>query len=153
MTKEQLKELVAKGILGQCNQVDIGNILPTLFNEILDMMAEASQVGNLASLDTEHKSDLVGAINELAGIVETPHFEISFSKSSEELKAIYEACAENITLAKNIVFFNANDELYYRVNGYAMVSEVLKLHTIMQGESGLADTVINLASNGTLSIG
>lgn len=153
MTKEQLKALVAKGILGQGNQVDIGNILPTLFNEILDMMAEASQVGDLADLATDHKSDIVSAINELAGLVESPHFVISFDKTADELKEVYEACAENITLAKNIVFFNANDELYYRVNGYAMVSEVLKLHTIMQGDSGLVDTVVNLSSNGTLSVG
>lgn len=153
MTKEQLKELVAKRILGQGNQVDVGSTLPTLFNGILDLMAEIGQVGDLADLATDHKSDLVSAINELAGIVETPHFVISFTKSSRELKEIYDACNENIILAKNIVFFNAEDSLYYRVNGYAMVGDLLKLHTIMQGDGGLVDTVINLSPNGTLSVG
>lgn len=112
-----------------------------------------AQIGELADLKTDHKSKLVDAINELAEIAETTHFVISFEKTSEELKDVYDACFENITLAKNIVFYNAVDSLYYRVNGYNMVDGVLKLHTIMQGDSGLTDTVINLASNGSLSVG
>ena len=117
-----------------------------------DSSGVQAQIGDLADLETDHKSDLVGAINELAAIAETTHFVISFERSSEDLKAIYDACFENIILAKNIVFYNAVDSLYYRVNGYNMVNNVLKLHTIMQGDSGLTDTVINLASNGSLSV-
>lgn len=112
-----------------------------------------AQIGDLADLKTDHKSKLVDAINELAEIAETAHFVVSFEKTTEELVAIYDACFENITLAKNIVFYNATDSLYYCVNGYNMVDDVLKLHTIMQGDSGLTDTVINLASNGSLSVG
>lgn len=44
MTKEQLKELVAKGILGQCNQVDVGSTLPLILNAILDLFDENSGV-------------------------------------------------------------------------------------------------------------
>lgn len=112
-----------------------------------------AQIGDLADLETDHKSDIVDAINELAEIAETSQLVISFDRPSEDLKAIYDACLENIVLAKNIVFYNASDSLYYRVNGYNMVNDVLKLHTIMQGGSGLVDTVINLASNGSLSVG
>lgn len=117
-----------------------------------DLSGIQAQIGDLADLETDHKSDLVGAINELTDIAETTHFVISFEKTSEELKAIYDVCFENIILAKNIVFYNATDSLYYRVNGYNLVDSVLKLHTIMQGDSGLVDTVINLASNGSLSV-
>ena len=109
----------------------------------------ANQIGDLATLDTDHKSTLVEAINELADLIETQHFVISFSKTNEELKNIYEECKANLNLAKNIVFYNANDNLYYRVNGFNMVNNVLKLHAIM----GTTDTTINLASNGSLSIG
>lgn len=153
MTKEELKSLISYYIEGQGNQIDSGGKLPTILNGILELIAGEDAIGELASLATDHKSDLVNAINELAGLVETPHFVISFDKTSAELREVYNECASNIVLAKNIVFYNANDGLYYRVNGYAMVSDVLKLHTIMQGESGLADTIVNLSSNGTLSVG
>lgn len=153
MTKDQIKALVRSRIEGQGTQIDASSVLPSIFNGILDLMAEGGEVGDLADLSTGHKSDLVSAINELARLVETPHYVISFTKTADELKEIYNACSENLVLAKNIVFYNATDELYYRVNGYAMVSGVLKLHTIMAGESGLADTVVNLSSNGTLSVG
>lgn len=110
-------------------------------------------IGNLSDLETDHKSKLVDAINELADLVEKPNYVISFTTPTADLKAIYDQCKNNLVLAKNIVFYNAETELYYLVNGYNMVSDVLKLHTIMQGESGLVDTTINLASNGSLSVG
>lgn len=109
----------------------------------------AEKIGNLADLDTEHKSDIVSAINEVADLVETSHHVISFQRSSSELKAIYDECARNLIIAKNIVFFNMNTNLYYVVNGYNMVNGILKLHVFI----GSTDTIINLSPNGTLSIG
>lgn len=154
MTKQEIIAKINKFILGQGNQVDLGSVLPSILLDIIGLGSDTDErLGDLASLDTDHKSNIVSAINELADLAETTHFVISFDKTSAELKAVYDACAENIVLAKNIVFYNATDELYYRVNGYNMVSDVLKLHTIMQGDSGLVDTVINLSSNGTLSVG
>lgn len=154
MTRQEIIAKVNRHLLGQGSQVDVASVLPSVLLGILDLGGSTDEkVGDLASLATDHKSDIVSAINELAGLVESPHFVISFDKTADELKEVYEACAENIVLAKNIVFFNATDSLYYRVNGYAMVEGVLKLHTIMQGESGLADTIVNLSSNGTLSVG
>lgn len=108
----------------------------------------ANQIGELAGLDTDHKSTIVGAINELADLVETPHFVISLSTPSAEVKAIYNVCMENIVLAKNIVFYNSADNLYYCVNGYNKVGNVLKLHTLMQG----IDVVLTIASNGTIIV-
>lgn len=154
MTRQEIIAKVNRHLLGQGSQVDVASVLPSVLLGILDLGGSTDEkVGDLASLTTDHKSDIVSAINELAGLVESPHFVISFEKTADELKEVYEACAENIVLAKNIVFFNATDSLYYRVNGYAMVESVLKLHTIMQGESGLANTIVNLSSNGTLSVG
>lgn len=109
----------------------------------------ANQIGDIAGLDTDHKATLVDAINEIASLLETPHFVISFTKSSAELKEVYEECKANLVLAKNIVFYNSNTNLYYRVNGYNMVNNVLKLHALI----GATDTTINLSSNGTLSVG
>lgn len=149
MTKEEKLTEIAK-IKGQGNQIDCGTLLTDF---LIELVEDGDVVGDLASLETDHKSDIVSAINEVAEMAETDHYVISFSRTADELKAIYDECNTNIVLAKNIVFYNANDELYYRVNGYNMVGGVLKLHTIMQGESGLMDTVINLSSNGTLSVG
>lgn len=146
MTKQEFINIVNKSIEGQGSQIDLGGVLPKL---LFFLVENVDVVGDLASLDTDHKSDLVSAINEVADLIETPHFEISFSKSSADLKEIYAECKRNLTLAKNIVFYNSNTNLYYRVNGYNMVNNVLKLHTIM----GDVDTTINLSSNGTLSIG
>lgn len=128
-------------------------IIRKALNELhSSISALVGQSGDLAALDTDHKADLVEAINELAALVETPNFVIALDSSSADLKAIYNACAANIVLAKNIVFYNSTDSLYYRVNGYNIVNSVIKLHTIMQGDSGLMDTVISLSSNGTLSV-
>lgn len=38
MSKDELKELVASKIAGQGTQVDLGNALPTILNEIIDQM-------------------------------------------------------------------------------------------------------------------
>lgn len=146
MNREEFNRIVEKCLKGQGTQIDVAGVLPKLFLYLADNLGA---IGDLASLDTDHKSDIVEAINEVANLVETPHFEISFTKSSEDLKTIYNECKKNLTLAKNIVFFNSNTNLYYRVNGYNMVNNVLKLHAIM----GDVDTTINLSSNGTLSVG
>lgn len=145
MEKQEFVRLVNRHLDGQGSQIDVAGVLPKLLITIADWL---EGVGDLASLDTDHKSDLVAAINEVADLVETPHFVISFSKSSAEMKEVYDVCAANLILAKNIVFYNGNDNLYYRVNGYNMVDGVLKLHAIM----GSVDTTINLSSNGTLSV-
>lgn len=153
MEREEIIATVNRHLVGQGSQVDVASVLPKVIFGILDLLGGSdTKIGDLADLVTDHKSDLVGAINEVADLVETPHFVISFDKTADELKEVYNACAEHLILAKNIVFYNATDELYYLVNGYNMVNSVLKLHTIMQGESGLVDTVVNLSSNGTLSV-
>lgn len=146
MSKQEFIDLVRKNLEGQGSQIDLAGVLPKLLLGIIDQM---ESVGDLASLDTDHKSDVVSAINEVAGLVETPHFVISFAKSSSELKEIYDECQKNLVLAKNIVFYNDSTKLYYRVNGYNISDNVLKLHAIM----GDVDTIINLASNGSLSVG
>lgn len=43
MTKEQLKSIVAKKVQGQGTNIDAANVLPTLFNEILDMIPEEQE--------------------------------------------------------------------------------------------------------------
>lgn len=136
MEKQEFINIVNKHLAGQGTQIDVAGVFPKLFLALAEWF------------DADEAT-----INELKDLAETPHFVISFDKTSAELKEVYEACAANIILAKNIVFYNATDSLYYRVNGYNMVSNVLKLHTIMQGDSGLVDTVVNLSSNGTLSVG
>lgn len=145
MERTEFVELVKKHIEGQGTQIDVAGVVPKLLLAIADWYKE---MGNLSELETTHKEDIMSAINELAELVETPHFVISFSKSATELKEIYDECARNLVLAKNIVFFNAEDNLYYRVNGYNMVNNALKLHAIM----GAADVTITLSSNGTLSV-
>lgn len=148
MTKEEKLALVAS-ILAQGNQLDCGTLLTGLLKA---MVEDFDSVGDLASLLTDHKSDIVSAINEIAEIAETSHYVISLTSSTADLKAIYDECADNIVLAKNIVFYNSVDDLYYRVNGYNKATDAIKLHTIMKGDSGLMDTVITLSSNGTLSV-
>lgn len=121
-------------------------------NEIKAEMFElehSQKIGDLADLDTDHKDTIVSAINEVADLVETQHFVISFQKSATELKEVYDECKANLVLAKNIVFYNSNTNLYYCVNGYNMVNNILKLHAII----GDVNTIINLSPNGTLSIG
>lgn len=50
MTKEQLKDLVAKRILGQGNQVDVGSTLPLVLNGIIDKLVEAGDLSEYAQL-------------------------------------------------------------------------------------------------------
>lgn len=40
MTKEELKKLVADKIAGQGTQVDLGNALPIILNELIDRLAD-----------------------------------------------------------------------------------------------------------------
>ena len=45
MTKEQIKDLVAAKIAGQGSMVDVGGGLPTIFNEIIDLIPEGGGGG------------------------------------------------------------------------------------------------------------
>lgn len=53
MTKEELKALVSKRIMGQGNQVDVGSTLPLVLNEIIDKLGdgEMSDYAQLVELD------------------------------------------------------------------------------------------------------
>lgn len=146
MNTVEFVNTVKKHIEGQGSQIDVAGVLPKLLIAIAEWV---DGMGDLAELDTDHKSDIVSAINEVADLVETPHFVISFTKSASELKEIYDECEKNLILAKNIVFYNSETDLYYKVNGYNMVNGLLKLHVLMSG----VDTTINLSSWGALSIG
>lgn len=132
-----------------------GSAAATLLREIF-LYFEGSHhdaIGDLADLKTDHKSSAVEAINELFGVIETPEMEISMLQTNAQRKAIFDECALRPSIAKNIVFYNVSDAMYYRVNGYNIISNVLYLHTIMQGESGtLRSVTVQLGSNGALSV-
>lgn len=149
MERQEFINIVNRHLKGQGSAIDVASKLPDLLIWLADALGT---IGDLASLDTDHKSDLVSALNEVADLVESPHYVISLSTPSADVKAIYEACAENLTLAKNIVFYNSTDSLYYRVNGYNMVNDILKLHTIMKNGNTLMDVVIGVSPSGTLSV-
>lgn len=44
MTKEELKDLIAKKISGQGNQVDLGSALETILNELIDLAPERKPI-------------------------------------------------------------------------------------------------------------
>lgn len=113
--------------------------------------AKSDSIGNLTDLKTDHKSNLVSAINELADITETAELVVSTTKSSAELKAIYDLVVAHPQLAKNIVVVGA-DGLNYPVNGYGIVEDLLHLHTIFNGESGLQDSLIKISANGSIIV-
>lgn len=50
MTKEELKKLVADKIAGQGTQVDLGNALPIILNELIDGMGGESSTGTTIDL-------------------------------------------------------------------------------------------------------
>lgn len=110
-------------------------------------------IGDLADLKTDHKSSAVEAINELFGVLETSELEVSMTQTNAQRKVIYDECAKHPPLAKNIVFYNMSDAMYYRVNGYNLVNNVLHLHAIMQGEGGaLRSVMVQIGSNGSISV-
>ena len=153
MTPDEIKALVGATIEGQGNQVDLGSKLADILGGIIDLVAGLEgSVGDLSSLETDHKSDLVNAVNELFDVTETQAMVVSLSKSSAELKSIYEACLSHIHLAKNIVFFNADDELYYPVNAYNFHEDALWLNTIFSDNGTLRSVTVSIASNGSISV-
>lgn len=153
MSDTNLRSLVSKYVAGQGNQVDLGSALPTILLGILDLVDGLSgQVGDLSNLETDHKSDIIQAINELFDVAETQHMVISMTQSNAERKVIYDECLKHIHLAKNIVLFNADDELYYRVNGYNFHEDVLWLNAIFSDTEDLRSVTICIASNGSISV-
>ena len=111
-----------------------------------------NRIGDLSSLETDHKSTLVEAINEIYDVIETPEMVVSMMQSNAERKVIYDLCAAHIHIAKNITFYNIDDGLYYPVSGYAMQNNILKLFTIMPNGTGLRSVLVNVAPNGTISV-
>lgn len=110
-------------------------------------------IGDLSDLKTDHKSNAVEAINELFGVIETPEMEISMLQTNAQRKAIFDECILRPSIAKNIVFYNISDAMYYRVNGYNIINNVLYLHTIMKGENGsLRSVSVQIGSNGAISV-
>lgn len=110
-------------------------------------------VGELSALKTDHKSNIVEAINELFGVIETPELEISMAQSNAARKVIYDECMLHPSIAKNIVFLDITDNMYYKVNGYKVDNGILYLHTIMIGENNtLRSVLVQIGSNGSISI-
>lgn len=145
MTIQEEIELYVKQ---QGNQVGLQGLAEIL----LELASAEGQIGNLAELLTDHKSSITEALNELADAVETSHYEISMLQSNAERKLIYEEIVKHKHLAKNIVFYNAGDAMYYKTNGYNVVNNVLHLHTIMKIDGQLQDIIVQVGSNGAISI-
>lgn len=153
MTKKEILDLIHSKVSGQGNQVDLGSALPIILSSLLDLIGvEDTRIGDLATLETDHKSTLVEAINEVFDVVETEEMVISMMQSSAERKAIYDECILHPHIAKNIVFYNISDGYYYRVNGYKTNNNVLFLHTIMIDGQGVRSVAVQLASNGSLAV-
>lgn len=63
MTKEELKNLVATKISGQGNQVDLGNALTTILNELIDTKPERAPITiDLSSFDLSQNVDISSVI-------------------------------------------------------------------------------------------
>lgn len=112
----------------------------------------AAEIGDLASLDTDHKSSIVEAINEIADAIETEELVVSMTQSNAERKVIYDLCIAKPQLTKNVVFLNGDDSMYYRVNGYKVANSILYLHTVMPGDDGLRSIVVQISSTGSISV-
>lgn len=153
MSKEELLAIVSASIDGQGNQIDIAGVLANVLREVIEQAyTQADKTGDLAELETDHKSDLVSAINEIVDIIETPKMEISMLQSSAERKKIYDLCTLHLHLAKNIEFRNINDGMIYRVNGYKVTDGILHLHTIMSENGALRNLDVQVGSNGSIAI-
>lgn len=152
MTKEQIYELIDKRIAGQGNQLDTGGVVASVLRGIVELITSVDgKIGDLSELDTDHKSDIVEAINELADIAETAELVVSMTQRVEERKAIYDLCSLHPQLAKNVVV-EGSDGLYYPVNGYGFVNGALHLHTIFADTEGVRDVVLKIASNGSILV-
>lgn len=153
LTKEQIKEIIDKKIAGQGNQVDCSSVLSVVLTEILESaFGSDTKIGDIAELETDHKSNIVEAINEVFDVIETTELVVSMSQTNPERKVIYDECMLHPQLAKNIVFYDPTDNLYYRVNGYNVTEDYLLLHAIMKGESGLRSVTIQILPNGSIAI-
>lgn len=111
-------------------------------------IANADTIGDLADLHTDHKDNIVNAVNEVADALETDELVVSALQSTAERKVIYDLCAQHLQLAKNIVFWQPVDQMYYRVNGYNMVNGALKLNVVL----GTTQTTVTIAANGSISV-
>ncbi len=111
-------------------------------------LENAEKIGDLAALDTDHKATIVDAINELADALETEELVVSMLQTNAERKLIFDLCVQHLQLAKNIVFYQPVNQMYYRVNGYNMVNGALKLH-VWVGTNSVTATI---ASNGSISV-
>ena len=153
MDRNEILSLINTRLKGQGNQVDASSVLPKILAEILGLTESAEgMIGNLADLETDHKADLVTAINELFDVLETTELVVSMSQTAEEVKAVYDECIKHPQLSKNVVFYEPADNLYYRVNGYNIVGNALHLHTIMKNGTGLRSLTIQILSNGTIAV-
>lgn len=120
---------------------------------ILDAASESfNSIGDLSDLNTDHKSNIVESINEIADIIETPEMVVSFTKTNEELKTVYNLCVAHPQLCREVVFYNAANVTYYTTNGWSIGNNVVSFHVIMEGDNGLYAATVKLSSNGTLSI-
>lgn len=159
MTKDELKALVNKCIAQQGNQSGLDG-LSAILNAIIDNYGSASditaiesQIGNLADLETDHKSSMVESVNELADVLGTTELVVDMAQSFDERKAIYDICARHPQLAKNIVFYVPDDGLYYGINGYNFANDLLTLHVIMKDSgTGLRHSTFQIASNGSIAV-
>lgn len=71
MEKQEFINIVNKHLAGQGTQIDVAGVLPKLFLALAEWF------------DADEAT-----INELKDLAETPHFVISFDKTSAELKEV-----------------------------------------------------------------
>lgn len=154
LTKEQIQEQIRTLFSGNRPEANSGEAIAACLENILNAALESvNVVGELSELDTDHKSTIVEAINELSDILETPELEISFNKTSAQLKEVYNLCTAHPQLCREVVFYNANDEMSYVANGWKIGTGVIDFHLLMSGDGGtIISTVVTLSSNGTLSV-
>lgn len=154
LTKEQIQEQIRTLFSGNRPEVNSGEAIATCLENILNAALEfVNTVGELSELNTDHKSNLVAAINELSDILETPELEISFNKTSTQLKEVYSLCTSHPQLCREVVFYNANDGMSYVANGWKIGTGVIDFHLLMSGDGGVViSAVVTLSSNGTLSV-
>lgn len=146
MTKEEILNLITTRIDGQGNQLDTTNALPLVLRGIIGLITDTE--GNMTALETSHKDNIVEAINEVVELLETPDMVISMLQSNAERKIIYDRVKEKLHLAKNIVFYTPVQNLYYKVNAYNMINDILHLHATIEG----SDVDVKVSYNGSISV-
>lgn len=138
--------IFSTGSYGHRIAINVDNEIKAEYYEL----AQVAQLGDLADLETDHKSNLVEAINEVFDALETEELVVSMMQSNAERKVIYDLVKMHFHLAKNIVFVNT-DGYYYKVNAYRWENDLLMLQTIM-ADGTLRSVRVSVSSTGSIAI-